>query len=125
MQRLDMTPDVFQQFLDIVLQWASDADLERIAAELRRRTQASLLWEQRRLLRRYRSQWSQQISDRAAAEEIASDLARAEALGFMHRASPPIGDPRRAAAFEILRSGPALSAERIRKLIAGSPSAYR
>jgi len=116
MQRGNMTEDVFQQIFAMILDAISDADLQRMIDELRRRSHSSMLRERCRALGAYRARWYPELSGRAAAKEIEKDLARLKASGLWHRSAPALADPKLAQAFELLTSGPPLSADRIRKL---------
>lgn len=111
-----MTPAVFEQFLGIVLRHLSDEDCLRLAESLRKRVTSR---NQPRLIRAYRAQWyAPPMSDRAAADEIAQDLSRLYNSPLRNKVAPAL-DRKRAEAFEILKSGPLLGAERIRKILAG------
>jgi hypothetical protein len=72
--------------------------------------------ERSRLLQQYRAQWYPDLTYRAAAKEIERDLMRMDGSGLRHRSAPALSDPKLAQAFELLTSGPPLSADRIRKL---------
>lgn len=116
MQRGDMNPDVFQQVFTIILESASEADLQRMVDEIQRRKGAAMQRERRRLLNEYRDRWYPQLRGRPAAEAIERDLARLSLSGLWHRSAPALSDPKLAQAFQLLTSGPLLSADRIRKL---------
>lgn len=116
MERADASPEVFQQFLGVLLEFCSDADLQKMIDEVRRRKHSAMLRERTRLLRGYRTQWYPNLTNRAAAKEIERDLARMDVSGLRHRSAPALSDPKLAQAFELLTSGPPLSAEGIRKL---------
>lgn len=113
-----MSPEMFAQFLELVLAYVSDEDRERVADRLRRkRSHSDMVRERCYLLRTYRKNWYSDLSSaHKAADAIVEDLNRLAALGFRHRSTPAIDDPKRLAGFEILRCGPLLSAARMRRL---------
>jgi hypothetical protein len=116
MERADASPEVFQQFLGVLLEFCSDADLQKMIDEVRRRKHAVMARERSRLLLQYRVRWYPNLTNRAAARAIERDLERMDGSGLRHRSAPALADPKLAQAFELLTSGPPLSADRIRKL---------
>lgn len=114
---MSTSDDQFRWLLALALERLTEHERQRLAAALRAptRTQRTVIYL--KLLRRYHRDWYPHLEGRPAANAIESDLLRLERAGYMHKASPSFSDPKEAAAFDLLRAGPLLSAERIRKLL--------
>lgn len=107
----------FDDLLALARERLTDDERERLAAELRGPSHALRLRDRCQLLRQYRAQWYADKSDRAAADAIGGDLERLRAAGYEHRAAPTFTDRKKGDAFDLLKAGPLLSAERIRQLL--------
>ncbi len=112
-----MSPEVFQQFLEIVLRTMSVDDQHRLADELRARSRHRLLRQQAEMIRSYRRDYYSGLSEREAARRIEQDLSRFAAGSSARLVIPPAGNPKQAALFEILGTGPLLGHERIRQIL--------
>lgn len=112
-----MSPELFNQLLDIILRHTSLDDQHRLGQELMARSRSGLLRRQAKMIRDYQRCHYRGYSEREAARRIEHDLNRFASGPMARLVIPPVGNAKQLALFHILGSGPLLGHERIRQIL--------